>query len=360
MIHFLFWLFFFPSRADVILVPKFEGVGSQKGTLASREMAKFKIDYLGGAFGFYLEGFAEAENDSYQREVRRLAHRGYLQEAYFEARLQRFFLRAGVQAQRWSEMWATPSLDVWTGRRWNRLYLDPLSEQLTHPSGILLSYGGEAISLDLMLVDHSGENFYPEPLPERGSDPDPTEELYGGVRLRTQVGGLGFSVVAAKADRQDLVGLGANYAWAQWVSKVEYGSLVKKEKSLYSEDRIRDYFVSLGGDIFLDKWTLQPQMTYYNLTESDFSLEPEQSLFYLSGVYASGKLEVQFQGTWNIKTEDTFESLLLGWNWSEMMTSSVFVQNYSGAGTALTRVYQDLTGGLVAGVRIEMNLGAQF
>lgn len=44
-----------------MIVPKYEYIQNKNSTLASRELAKLKVNYLGGPFGFYLEGFAEAE-----------------------------------------------------------------------------------------------------------------------------------------------------------------------------------------------------------------------------------------------------------------------------------------------------------
>lgn len=345
--------------ADIVVVPKYEYIQNKNSTLASRELAKLKVNYLGGPFGFYLEGFAEAENQSNQRELRRVPSRAYLQEGYLEAKYKNFYVRAGVQAQRWSEMWVTPSLDVWTGRRWNRLFFDPLAEQLTHPSGVLGSYAGEVLSVDILLADHSGENIYPSPLPETAPILR-RQDLYGGIRVKGSLGGFGFSVVGAQSEFQDLMGVSGNYVFSQWLPKIEFGSVVKKNDPVLLYERERDTFVAFGADLFFGSWTFQPQATFFNFVSADSNGPQGQSLYYFSGTYTRNKLDFQMQGTWNPKTKDSFGSLLMGWNWSKTFNSSLFVQNYVGEGTALTKVYQEISQGWVVGLRIEANLGAEF
>jgi hypothetical protein len=347
------------SVADIMIVPKYEYIQNKNSTLASRELAKLKVNYLGGPFGFYLEGFAEAENESKQRDIRRVPNRAYLQEGYLEAKYKNFYVRAGVQAQRWSEMWVTPSLDVWTGRRWNRLFFDPLAEQLTHPAGVLGSFAGEVFSVDVFLVDHSGENIYPSPLPETPVVVN-RQDLYGGLRVKGNIGGYGFSLVSAQSEFQDLLGVSGNYAFDQWIPKLELGSVIKKNDPVLLYEKGRDTFVAIGADLFYGSWTFQPQATFFNFAAADSSGPKGQSLYYLSGTYVRNKLELQMQGTWNEKTKDSFGSMLCGWNWNDIFTSALFVQNYSGEGTALSKVYQDVTRGLVVGLRFEANLGAGF
>jgi hypothetical protein len=347
------------AGADVVVIPKFEHIQNKNSTLASREIAKIKVNYLGGPFGFYLEGFAEAENQGAQRDLRRVPNRAYLQEGYLEAKHENFYLRAGVQAQRWSEMWVTPSLDVWTGRRWNRFLFDPLAEQLTHPSGVLGSYAGEVYSADIFLVDHSGENIYPKPLPEQGEIIH-RDDLYGGLRLKGSLGGVSYSVVGAQSEFQDSLGVSANYAFEKWIQKLEVGSVVKKNDPVFLAEKRRDTFVAIGADFFLDKWTLQPQATFFNFVAADSRGPKGQSLYYLGGTFTQNKFEFQMQGTWSPLTKDSFGSFLFVWNWNDTLTSALFVQNYAGDGTPLAKVYQDLSQGLIVGLRLEANFGTGF
>lgn len=46
-------------------------------------------------------------------------------------------VRIGRQPIRWSQSWTLPSLDIFSGRRSNRLFLDPLIDQFTTHSGFL-------------------------------------------------------------------------------------------------------------------------------------------------------------------------------------------------------------------------------
>lgn len=360
MIQALIFLFVQTCYANLLVIPRLEQIGYREGSLASRALLKVKANALGGPLGVYFEGFAEAEGVAEQREMRRTPTRAYLQEGYFEARFKEFYLRAGVQSQRWSEMWVTPSLDIWTGRRWNRLFFDPLTEQLTHPSGVLATYAGADFSIDLMAVERSGENIYPQPFPERTKIPSEQNVYgiaYGGARLKWNLAGAGLSTLAAQNEFLDIFGGSINFAFDHWIPKMEIGFVNKKNDQSLQMKEMRDQFVAVGTDLFFDSWTFQPQATFFNFNSADASGPQGQNLFYFSGTYTKKKLEFQIQGILNGKTSDSFASVLLGWNWNRFLTTWGFVQDYEGEGTALSRAYRQITQGWVVGVRLEANFG---
>ncbi len=113
-----------------------------------------------------------------------------LQEAYLEYKQESYFIRVGRQALRWSESWTLPSLDIWTGRRFNRLYFDPLADQLTHSTGATFSYAQDTFSVELVSFWDLAETFFPEPIPE--VTPKKETSFGGRVKWSLRIWFLGF------------------------------------------------------------------------------------------------------------------------------------------------------------------------
>lgn len=323
----------------------------EKSDLNERFLLKTQAQTnLGDFFSFYFDGFAEFEGDSGARVLRRSPSRGYLQEAYMEIKLDSFYLKAGRQALRWSEMWVLPSLDVWTGRRYNRLFLDPLSEQMTHPTGILASYAIQSVSFDAVYIYQSGEFLFPQPLEETVQVGK--KELYGGARVKLDVSNFGLSTLAAKSEYLEIFGASLNYSFEKWVPKIEVGHY-KNRTSYRLSTSEEDDFAALGADIFLDSFTLQPQVTYFDFhyegnTNTDF-----QSIFYLSGTWEKKKHHVQAQTFFNSATDDFFASFRYAYNFTKIWTVAGYIQYYSADTLGLMKIYSDTTGGAAGGILVE-------
>lgn len=343
----IFLLLFFATvtaRADLTVAPRYDYILGKEQELANRFLVKSKLNSSVGPFGLYLEGFSEFEGNEQQRELRRSAPRGYLQEAYFEFKLSSFFVRVGRQALRWSESWTVPSLDIWTGRRWNRLFFDPLAEQLTHPTGASFSYAKDDFSLDLVGIGEVAETVYPEPLPEVKVDKNTS---FGG-RAKWMVGGFGLAAMTAQSQGKNYYGFSGNYAFDQAVPKFELGT---------SHDGTEQSFATLGCDVFLGNWILLPQLSTYEV--KGLLGKETQSTFYLSVQWNPDRHDVQLQAFHNLKTEDSFVGASYGYNLTDYVSISGFVQNYQG-NQGLYKVYEDLTGGTLFGVRFEVTGNLAF
>ena len=343
------------ASADLTLTPRLEYVRGEKGDMDERFLFKTQAQYpLGDYVTFYFDGFGEFENDREARIVRRSPSRGYLQELYLELKNGAFYLKAGRQALRWSEMWILPSLDVWTGRRYNRLFLDPLSEQMTHPTGILASYALEAVSFDAVWVYQSGEFIFPQPMEEKINLPP--REFYGGGRVKVDIANFGLSALAAKSEYQEIFGGSVNYSFEKVVPKIEAGHFKQKTSYRLSSSE-EDEFVGLGADIFLDSLTIQPQVTYFDFqypgdTGTDF-----QSIFYLSGTFQKKKHNIQVQTFFNSATYDFFASFRYAFNLTKHWTIAGYIQHYSTDTLGVMNIYSNLTGGTVGGLLVESSWG---
>ncbi|MEK2646556.1 hypothetical protein [Bdellovibrio sp. BCCA] len=339
------------ARADLTGAARYDYIQGKEEELANRLVVKSKLNSNVGPFGIFVEGFGEFEGNEDQAFIRRSPSRGYLQEAYFEFKLESFFVRVGRQALRWSESWTLPSLDVWTGRRFNRLFFDPLSDQLTHSTGASFSYAKENFSVELVGIGELAENFYPVPIPETENEKNTS---FGG-RVKWNMGGFGFSAMSAQVLKKYYYGLSGNYAFDTAVPKFEVGYMNDTTPNLpVKRDQM---FANIGCDLFLGNWIILPQISYFEvngLTENE-----AQTAFYMTAQWNPNRHDIQMQVYQNPKSEDAFVSASYGYNLTDYFTASAFVQNYEGK-QGLYKIYEDITGGLVMGVRFELTGNLAF
>lgn len=345
-------LFNVPAWADLVLAPRYENIRGEQNELANRFILKGRLNGNLGPFALFVEGFGEYETQEDQAFVRRSPSRGYLQEAYVEFKLDSFHVRVGRQAIRWSEMWSLPSLDFWTGRRWSRLFFDPFQDQLTHSTGGSFAYAQESWSLDLVGVGEAAENTYPVPVTEVVSD---LATSFGG-RLKVDVAGFGLSLVSAQILKVNHYGLSANYAFEQAVPKFEYGYVddTAAPENLKSDRS----FATAGVDLFLGSWILLPQVTVFEVNAP--SGTQSQTSYYVSAQWNPHRHSVFFQLYQNSTTEDLFANASYAYNWTDSLTSTVFAQSYQGKDNGLYSIYEQITGGYVVGLRLEMTGNLPF
>lgn len=341
------------SGASIQGTARLEGL-SGKRPLAQRALIKLKGNASLGPYSFFAEGFGEAESLQTEVDRRRLQQGVFLQEAYLEFKLDSFFLRAGKQALRWSEMWVIPSLDVWTGRRWNRFLFDPLSEQFNHSGGVSASWAPGVTSVEVAIMPEPGRSSLPQPLPEYLEEK--SDQVSGGLRLKTEFWGLGWSAVAAQVGKKDTGGFSVNSAFEDWVFKFEAGQTRDRSTTVVPGREI-DHFLALGGDFFLGAWTLQPQLTLFDFGDLAKNTRDYQSLYYLGVTWTESQHDVQLQTFANTSSKDFFFGLTYAYNWKNWMQIAVILQNYSSRTGALLKTYQDATGGWVGGLRLEFNGG---
>lgn len=350
---FLFLSFVLPSAgfaaANLVLTPRFEGIQSEERVEAQRALLRGKFTADFGPYTFYLEALAEGEANEARRDERRIQDGYFLQEAYIEFKVASFFVRAGKQAMRWSEMWVTPSLDVWTARRWNRYLFDPQPEQLEHSGGVSASYAIDGFSLETFVVSEMARNRFPQPLPEFVDQK--SDDVSLGARMKLDVKGFGLGLVGARAGMKDITGFAANYALESVVPKVEIGHV--HDRSFIPLGQVDDNFVALGVDVFWDNWTFQPQVTLFDFGTANN--QDYQSVYYLSGTWAKDKHDLQFQAFGNTSSSDSFFNLFYGYSWKDWVQTGAFVQNYQGTDGGLFTFYKRMTGGWVGGVRLEFN-----
>lgn len=337
--------------AELILAPRYEYIRGHEDEMANRFILKSKLNYSQEMFSFYAEGFGEFEANEDQSFIRRSPTRGYLQEAYLEVKKDSFYIRAGLQPIRWSEMWSLPSLDIWSGRRFNRLFFDPYADQLTHSTGVLFSYARQSWSLDLVAIAELAEYTVPVPIPAQKR----SEDMSAGARFKFDVKGFSFSTLAAQLDKKNYFGATGNYAFDQAVPKIEVGYAQDVEKTATSKDQV---FATAGLDLFLGNWVVLPQISTFDV--QDLSGYDKQTTVYLSAQWNPNRHDLFFQIFQNIEREDIFASASYGYNITDYFTTSVFVQSYAGKLPGLYNYYEEITGGTVAGVRFEFTKELSF
>lgn len=341
------------ASASLIMTPRFESLHGVDGKLAERGILKVKASGQAEPYAFYIEGFGEGETQENSRDSRRVPSEFILQEAYLEFKLNSFYLRAGKQAMRWSEMWVLPSLDLWTGRRWNRLLYDPQPEQLDHSGGVSMAWVREGWSIEGVALSEVARTRFPQPLPETLDHPD-RENISGGFRAKADVAGAGFSVVAGKAHYFETVGGSLNYAFETFVPKIEIGQKSGRPPGLA---RSIEKFGALGIDFFWGDLTLQPQLTLSQVEDDLGQMSDPEIWSYCGLTWVRNRHEVQAQVVYHDPTADSFINIFYAQNIKDWIQIGTFAQNYEGSGNTLFGLYREMTGGWVLGLRLEMNMG---
>lgn len=340
--------------ASLTLAPRVDLVQGTEETLIARGLLKSSLTAEKGSFKLYLDGFGEGDTASKEMiEFRRSPAKGYLQEAYIEFKQDIFFLKLGKQSARWSESWIVPSLDVWTSRRYNRLFVDPLPEQLVHSSGVVGSVVKSNWQMDLAVMFEKSEDVFPEPLPEKMEVLE-KELVHPGVRFKVQHAGFDFGLIAARALSKNTIGVQGNYAFDQWVPKFEAGMITNEQKDSLIESKNLT-FATIGTDIFLGDWVIAPQLTNYK-GDNPYDPNPEtEYLAYLSITWTTDKHELQAQGYTNTVVADAFGGILYSYHLWQKATLGFYGQTYQGDGLNFTSLTQDRVGDTIYGVRFQWN-----
>ncbi|MCM2321765.1 MAG: hypothetical protein NDJ90_00715 [Oligoflexia bacterium] len=349
---------------ELALHPRLESIWSaaSESSHSQRGVLKAEGRWSWGAFQVFGEGFVEGDLAKTPALQRRSRSSAILQELYGEFKLKDgdLILRAGLQAVRWSDGWVLPSLDLWTARRYNRLFLDPTSEQLVHPAGVLLIWNSAALSSELSAFVNvkPAEDRLPEPLPEKLEEKGPAF----GFRAKTRLGGFDLTAVGAltrepgsadvtggAADGRRLqLGASVNYALDAWVPRLELGT--RGEREFYGSFGA-DFFPSADG-LGDGSWSLSllPQLTTWR-TGSE-----SRQLGYLALRLSNEANAWELQGYRELAdTGDQFLSLLYkrAFRAPAELEASVFAQNYDGPPQSLFGIYEELLGGYAVGIRLE-------
>ena len=335
------------AQASLLFNPRYDLVTNDNIHM-NRLILSSQLDFQIKSFRFYSDFFAEQNfNDPEFYEWRTVRSKGYLQELYVEYSTASLFLKVGRQANRWSDSWIIPSLDVWTARKYERLFIDPLSFQLTHSTGASLSISKERWQLDLVAVIEAAEDSFPAILPQSQSE---KEDINPGVRFKFDVKGLQNSFVAARSLKKNIVGYGLNYAFENWVPKIEMGYRENEQKSslIYRKE---SSFASIGTDIFVGQLTMTPQFVLF--TEDNNPEDITQGMHYFSLLYNAGKNEIQLQEFGNTYYKDYFYSAQYTRTIKKKFSIGILYQNYNGGLGTLNWLVQDRVKGDLYGVRFQ-------
>lgn len=320
--------------------PRVEWIQDRDETESARGHLGLNSSLKAGSLQAYVEGFGEYDLQKDLANLRRSQSDVLLQEAYLEYKFGPLLVRAGRQPVRWSESWTLPSLDLWTARYYNRLFFDPVAEQLVHPTGVLFTLGDPKKSLSVFENLVPAQNQYPEPLPQSSSQFSPQLGVRGKIRLDS-----GFDVSAIYANQSSLVTYGASvsYALDQAVPKIEAGS-----------NNAQGNFATLGSDIFIDEFTLLPQLTYYKVADASPLLGNSgySWLAYAMIRWTKDPHEIDLQGFYDQRESGQFISLHYSYQFRAGPLLEIYAQNYGGMTGSLFGLYQQITHSDVAGVRL--------
>jgi hypothetical protein len=339
------------SHADFLITPRLDSVAGEE-ILAQRGILKTKADFKGKRWGFFFEGFAEYDMADSIKE-RRSPSKGYLNEAFVEYQKGSFFLKLGKQSFRWSEMWIVPSLDLWTSRRYQRLYWDPFVDQMEHSAGLSASLSGKNWSWDFAVFPEVSEDQFPEPVPVVKKDNPP---LSFGGRFKFTPEQVGLSFMGAQKHDETWLGVQPSLAFEQFVVKGEWGLTNFSEKDPWTPNREQN-FLSLGFDFFLDQWTITPQATVNRINEIGGRPDTTEALYYFGLNWLKGKHDLQFQAFHASLLQEGFAGISYGYAWTDHLILTGFVQTYDGQLGSLHRIYKDLVGGTAFGARAEFPFG---
>lgn len=335
----------------IALNPRAEWIRSKTQNQAARGILLGRAGIDAGTWSLSAEGFIEGDLETEHARLRRSTSLAELQEAYFDWRSGPFFVRLGRQPVRWSQSWTLPSLDIFTGRRWNRLFFDPVPEQLIHPDGALVTWVSEggATTVDVFAALLPAPSEFPEPLPsatqashKRRVFGRPHDDPEVGTRIQRKFGGLDSSLVYKRADDLNTVGFGLTYATDCCVWKTEAGTVEGQSR-----------FVTLGLDVFVDELSLMPQISRFS--DDVLTADRPEHIGYLPIRYTTGPHAFELQLYRNFEVFDTFSHLMYGYDITDELKISAFAQKYEGRAGRLFGAYQTLTeNGIVMGLRLEL------
>jgi len=325
---------------DLNLNSRLDVIDAKAGSLL-RPYLKTQLNYRRQTVGIFLEAYIDEDlNDNFD-QIRRDERAPVLQEAYLDLSFQEnLYLKIGRQSARWSESWLVPSLDIWTGRRWNRAFIDPLPDQLIHSDAISTTIVHGDLQVDLMYSWNGADSIYPAPFSKYIGTRRSGE---GGMRLKYSISPLVLTFVAAQLEEQDLLmGGAASYAAENWVYKWEGG---------HGSENL--WFQSLGADGFFGDFTITPQVMTFELEDPT---RPEREIdvaIYLSATYTFANWTFEAQGFRSQPSKDIFVSSTVGYSLNDWLKVSAFVQDYSSLYVnRLFSIYEEAYG-TVLGTRIE-------
>jgi len=335
---------------DLNISPRYDFIRA-KDNFMNRALLQADFTLQMNRLKFFVDGFGEVDRAGVAQKLwRRTEDAAYLQELYLEYAQDSIYFKVGRQANRWSDSWIVPSLDIWTARRYERLFIDPLPFQLSHSSGALFSYVGTSWSADLAAMWEVPQDTYPEPYPETEKIAE-EESVNPGLRLKFSWGGLQSTLVAARHLRQSTFGVSANYAFEKFVPKIEVGGTVNEQKNDRLPSR-RSAFSTFGCDIFVDQWTFTPQLTGFS-NEDLSSQDSSQMVGYLSATYSKGHHEFQWQNFSNKNYTNVFYGASYTYTWRRNWGFTLLAQNYSGENLNYGEIVKEHTGGSLVGVRVQ-------
>lgn len=354
-----FWLPIFLSMAlqakaqDWNLSTRVETI-SAKENFSNNLLVQSDYLYKFRNLNFFVDGYVEADAAPEKTLAwRRFENGAFLREAYSEFISDSVFVKVGKQSARWSESWVLPSLDVWTSRRYERLFLEPQAYQLNHSTGAIVTLAKQSWSLDVALMWQIARDSFPKPFPHF-LEPNEAQSFNGGLRYKLNLGGLQTTYIAAQKLDKNIYGVSANYAFETFVPKIELGTVENNRVDESIINRNLNFF-SLGFDLFLNQWTLTPQLTSFE-NEDPFTETEPQTIYYLAVHYDSQKHGFQLQGFSNSIYNEQFASAEYTYKFQDKWSLTFLIQNYFSSGEAdlLSSVYQQ-TGGTFAGLRLQFN-----
>ncbi len=285
-------------------------------------------------------------------DLRKSRNESDLNELWFDATFESIGIRVGRQPIRWSQSWTLPSLDIFTGRRSNRLFLDPLIDQLTHPDAVRLTksiqLAERTIEVEAVRIIQSAPNRYAEPI----GNQDRIDNDVFGAKASTRFGSLDIGFVFSSTDKGaakgSTAGLFGSYAFEKVVAKFEAGEATRNAR-----------FAMLGFDWFLDSLMIGPQVTVF--TDPLLSNRDGIALAYLPVLYSENRWTFEFDWLQSFGAPDAarnrFSSLRIGREVAEALILSFAVQDYRGDALGLLGQGERLTGGTIYGMRLEYTGG---
>lgn len=332
--------------AGFLINPKIQyGSTADKVSVGKDSMAeailKGKADAQFESWNFVFDGFAtytQQENNN----VKVSESRGYLNEAYIEWKGENAFFRAGKQSTRWSEMWLLPSLDLWTGRRLHRFYIDPQEDQLDHSSGLTFSYAKELWTIDLAAMAKLAETE----LPVVGVLNGPKNG--GGVRFKFTPPNWTFSLILAQREKETWLGFQPMRAFESFV--------VKGEAAVNEQDDQKLEIVAVGTDIFWGSWIITPQVVWSQTDLFGELPDYEDSLGYMGIQYDADGHTLLLQGFYSSRMKESFFGASYGYNLWKSLIVTGFYENFRGDYGSLNGLFEAITAGELYGMRLECPL----
>lgn len=272
-------------------------------------------------------------------------------EAWISWNSSDFNIRVGRQAIRWSPSRTNPSLDYFSGRRYNRIFVDPFPDQLAHPDAIQATLKLGEFNIEYVRILQSAPTKFPTidgTIPNGASNVDRIDEKQNGLAIRYV------------QDKLELHLVGRNRTNLRDQGSTDVGAMAKYENyRLEANNSTRGaQHVAAAVEVSNADFKFSPQVTIWR--DPQATSGRQDTLLLAPIVYNLQNWSLEGNIIRTIERIDLFTHLRLVYRPSSTIETSVYYQTYQGDPGRLFDTLNKATKGALLGFRLTYRESLNF